>query len=91
MGFIVSFFNNILGFLKFKDIEEINEQSRSSFKVGQTLKVFIMGVNAEEKKIYLSLSNKGIIHNGFDLTKKSAFSINKVLESVPNFSELFSE
>lgn len=40
-GFTVAFFNNVKGFLTYKDIEDSNNISRKNYKVGQTIKVFI--------------------------------------------------
>ena len=57
-GFIVSFFNNVKGFLTFKDIEEANNISRKNFKIGQTVKVFVGFVKVQQKKIWLSLTLK---------------------------------
>ncbi len=58
MGYIVAFFNEICGLLPFSDIEEVHKESRGRYVMGQTLQVFVSFVNAETKKIGLSLSAK---------------------------------
>lgn len=59
-GFIVQFFGDVIGLLTFKDIEEVNGRTREEFKVGQVLRVFVSFVHADQGKIGLSISDKGV-------------------------------
>jgi ribosomal protein S1 len=69
-GFFVSFFNNIHGFLPFKDLES-NNIPKNSLSLGKTLKVFVIGVNKTERKLKLSYSIKGVENfKRLDETKK---------------------
>lgn len=44
-GFIIQFFGEVIGLLTFKDIEEINGRNKDEFKVGQSLRVYVVFVN----------------------------------------------
>lgn len=55
-GFIISFFNNLKGLLTFKHLEEFDKRGLDSLPLGKTIKVYIIFVNKEKKKLGLSLS-----------------------------------
>lgn len=58
-GYFVSFFNDLKGLLTYKDITDVNNLSKDSFTIGQTIKVYVTFINKENNKIGLSMSLKG--------------------------------
>ena len=55
-GFIISFFNDIKGLLTFKHLQEIDKREKDSLLLGKTVKVYVLFVNKEKKKLGLSLT-----------------------------------
>lgn len=78
-GYFVNFFNDIHGFLSFKDLES-NNTPKSSLSLGQTIKVFVVGVNLVEKKIKLSYSIKGVENFKKLEEKKKEFDIDQAID-----------
>ncbi|EAR99985.1 S1 RNA-binding domain protein (macronuclear) [Tetrahymena thermophila SB210] len=90
-GYIVQFFGDVIGLLTFKDIEEINGHSRDEYKVGQVIRVYIAFVNAEQGKIGLSISEKGVSQLqkqklSQNTSRKTLFEFQAINENVENIS-----
>ena len=68
-GFIISFFNEIKGILSFKHLEEVEKIERSSLTLGKTLKVYILFVNNEMRKLGLSLTKPSKIETAHNISK----------------------
>lgn len=55
-GLFVSFFNNLKGLLTFKQLEKIDKMDKESVPLGKTIKVYVIFVDKEHKKMGLSLT-----------------------------------